>query len=227
MNPTLFRIKICGITNVADAQLAADAGADAIGLNFYAPSPRHIADSVAAEIIASLPKWVARVGVFVNFSADEVGRVADQLQLDWIQLHGDEPPDFISRLAPRRVIRALSCGAGEIAHVHQYLAQCRTIGAMPAAVLVDASVRSAYGGTGKTADWTALAPPRDELLGLPLILAGGLTPDNVAAAVGTVRPAAVDTASGVESSPGKKDPELVRRFVSLAGRALSTKPVSG
>ena len=212
----MFRIKICGITRPEDALLAAEAGADAIGLNFYTGSPRHVTEATAKLIIQVLPVGVAKVGVFVNMPPGEVAATADRLHLDWIQLHGDEPPEALTELAPRHVIRALPCSAARMRAVNKYLERCRTLGTVPAALLADAAISGAYGGTGRTAAWTELAPPHDWLLGIPLILAGGLTAANVASAIEAVRPHGVDTASGVESSPGVKDGQQIREFVSAA-----------
>jgi len=220
MQRCLFHIKICGVTTVADALLAAEAGADAIGLNFYAGSPRCISVATAQEIVQALPADVAKVGVFVNMPVAEVMARADSLQLDWIQLHGDETPEAIAELSPRRVIRALPCGPNALPTVVAYLERCQKLGALPGALLADAAAGTTYGGTGRTADWNQLTPPRDWLHDIPLVLAGGLTPDNVAAAIGTVQPDAVDTASGVESSPGKKDLDRVQRFVTAARHAF-------
>ena len=219
MNPNMFRIKICGITRPDDARLAAEAGADAIGLNFYTGSPRHVTEVAAKAIIQILPAGVAKVGVFVNTPPGEVAAIADRLNLDWIQLHGDERPEDIRELAPRRVIRAMPCRVAGLSAVINYLERCRTLGTLPAALLADAAVSGAYGGTGRTAAWSELVPPREWLLGIPLILAGGLTPENVASAIEAVRPHGVDTASGVECSPGVKDGPRMREFVTAAKNA--------
>jgi len=217
----VFRIKICGITNPEDARLAAEAGADAIGLNFYHASPRCVTEATARSIIDAVADGVVCVGVFVNRSASDIVAMAERLKLDWIQLHGDEPPEVIAELGPARVIRALPCGSGDSRHLAAYLKKCRELGASPAALLADAFAGSAYGGTGRTADWNELAPPHDWLQHVPLILAGGLDPENVSAAIAAVCPAAVDAASGVEASPGKKDAQRMRDFVSAAQAALA------
>jgi len=221
MAPTLFRIKICGITNLADACLAAEAGADAIGLNFYPGSPRCISKETARDIVEALPAHVAKVGVFVNMPVPDVARLVDGLQLDWIQLHGDEPPEAIAELSPRRVIRALPCGQGALPRVVQYLERCAALSALPAALLADAAAGAAYGGTGRTANWDQLAPPREWLATMSLVLAGGLTADNVALAIAAVQPDAVDTASGVECLPGKKDRDRLCEFVAAARHAFA------
>lgn len=217
----MFRIKICGITKPRDAKAAVEAGADAIGLNFCPSSPRLVSMEGAAEIVGALPSGVAKVGVFVNMPAQEVCARFDRLGLDWIQLHGDEPPQFLSALGDRRVLRALRVGPDGIAPAERYLAACRDAGRLPQAVLIDAHVPGQYGGTGQAADWGMLAEPRLWLMGLPLVLAGGLTPENVAEAIAAVRPDAVDVASGVESSAGWKDPERMARFVAAARSAAA------
>lgn len=212
----MFRIKICGVTNVDDARLAAEAGADAIGLNFYRPSPRSVSIDVACEIADSLPEGIVRVGVFVNATADEIDAVCERVVLDCLQLHGDEPPEFVAGITRLPVIRAFCLGDDGAAPVTAYLAKCWELGALPSMVLVDAHRPGHFGGTGSTADWSTAREMRDTPGVPPLVLAGGLTEDNVAEAVATVRPHAVDTASGVESEPGRKDPLLVRGFVEQA-----------
>ena len=216
----MFRVKICGITSVDDAQLAAGAGADAVGLNFYASSPRAVTLETARRIVSVLPAGVCKVGLFVNAPAAEVMHVFDDLALDLIQLHGDEPPEYLVELQGRPVVRAFRLGADGVGPIAEYLVRTSAAGRTPRMILVDAYHPDRFGGTGQVADWELLATHRERLGGLPLILAGGLTPDNVAAAIEAVRPDAVDTSSGVESSPGKKDPLLLRRFVAAAQNAL-------
>jgi phosphoribosylanthranilate isomerase len=215
----MFRVKVCGITSVADACAVAAAGADAVGLNFYARSPRYIEPLLAQQIAGSLPPHIVRVGVFVNSSIGDVCATYDRLGLDLIQLHGDEPPEFIRELEGRPVLRAFRCAAS-LEPVGQYLDRCADLACMPRMVLIDAYQSGHYGGTGKLADWSLLDAGRGALGELPLVWAGGLTPENVAAAVARVRPAAVDVASGVESSPGRKSPPLVKAFVEAARGAF-------
>lgn len=212
----LFRIKICGVTRPSDACAIAAAGADAIGLNFYAGSSRHLSRDQAHAITASLPAVVQKVGVFVNATAAEIRELAAAAPLDWIQLHGDEPPGLVAELAPLGVIRAWRIGPGAWERLATYLAECRRQGALPRAILLDAAQGAAYGGTGKTLDWSEVARHRAILAGLPLILAGGLRPENVAEAIRVARPDGVDTASGVEIRPGEKDPARVQAFVAAA-----------
>jgi phosphoribosylanthranilate isomerase len=213
----VFRIKICGITSVDDGLLAAAAGADAVGLNFYHRSPRSVSLDTATEIVDALPRHVASVGVFVDARVADIRETATRLRLDFIQLHGDEPPEFLAQLRDHLVIRAVRLQS-TLEAVAGYLAKCPV---PPAAVLIDAHVRGQYGGTGRTLDWSALDQHSRCLPGIPLILAGGLTPENVGQAISVVRPAAVDTASGVERAPGRKDAELVRTFVAAANAAFS------
>jgi phosphoribosylanthranilate isomerase len=217
----LFRIKICGITRVADAQLVALAGADAIGLNFYQNSPRCIDLATADQLVAVLPERVVKVGVFVNAPVDEVHQIADRLGLDWLQLHGDETADVLAAVGSRPVVKAFRCGEEGLAEITPYLDACRRQGRLPDGVLVDARVPDQYGGTGTTVDWQLVSQGRAALGNLPLVLAGGLTPFNVAEAIAVTRPSAVDVASGVESRAGSKDPLLVRAFVSAARKAFS------
>jgi phosphoribosylanthranilate isomerase len=200
------RIKICGITRTEDALCAAHEGADAIGLVFAPESPRCIAVEQARAISADLPPFVTRVGLFVNATTDEVQAVLNAVPIDLIQFHGEESPDFCAAFA-RPYIKAVRMRPGLDVHAEAG----RYAGA--AGVLVDAFDESARGGTGKSFDWMRV--PRD--IGKPLILAGGLTPENVAQAVRTVSPYAVDVSSGVEASPRAskpiKDHAKIRAFI--------------
>ncbi len=203
------RIKICGITTPGDALSAAALGADAIGVNFYAKSPRCIDTETAKSIIAALPPFVEPVALFVNETHAEVQRRSTEIGVRSVQIHGENLSPL--PIDSRRWIPAFSVkDADSLAKINAYLESCRDAGALPAAVLLDAHVPGMFGGTGRMAPWQLLA---DFNPGVPIILAGGLTPDNVAEAIRTVCPWAVDVASGVESSPGRKDAELVRRFI--------------
>jgi phosphoribosylanthranilate isomerase len=206
-------IKICGIREAETASALADVGVDAIGLNFCESSPRFVDEQIAAEIVALLPREVTPVGVFVNHTAGEIRRLCRACGLETVQLHGDEPASLIAELREFRVIRAVRTGGDFVMLAATHLAECRALGTEPWAWLVDARSPQAYGGTGETVDWDSLVPSRRQAEGPPLILAGGLTPDNVAAAVRTVRPWGVDVASGVESSPAVKDLRLIEAFV--------------
>lgn len=219
----LFQIKVCGITTPDDALLAVEAGADAIGLNFFASSSRRVSLDQAREIGAALSgQPMVRVGLFVNHSADEVRRTFDQLTLDMIQIHGDEPPEFLAALGCGPVMRAFRVGPSGLAPVLEYLDRCRELGSLPALVLLDAHTKDAYGGSGQAGDWATMAEYARPGLP-PLVLAGGLTPENVAAAIRAVRPVAVDVASGVEASPGRKHAQQMREFVSRARAAFANK----
>jgi phosphoribosylanthranilate isomerase len=218
--PALFRVKICGVTSAGDAALVVAAGADAIGLNFYAPSPRALSLERAAEVAVAIPAGVMRVGVFVNATADVIRAHAERLQLDFVQLHGDEPPEFLTSLKGLRVVKAFRV-EGDGATVDDFLKRAGELGCPLEAILLDAAKTHEYGGSGVLSDWNLAAAKRNTWP--PLILAGGLTPVNVAAAIVTARPAAVDTASGVESSKGVKDPALSKQFVAAARRAFRSR----
>ncbi len=197
----MTRVKICGVTSVTDARMASDAGADAIGLNFVAGSPRRVSLESAAAIAAALPRSICRVGIFVDAARDDVQRIAEQIGLDAVQFHGSEGP-AVCRNWPCKTIKAV---------------RVRDQGALAAAaaafqvdfLLADAYVAGIPGGTGTRVPVQWLAGVARERL----ILAGGLTPDNVVEAIRSVLPAAVDVASGVERAPGIKDPEKVERFI--------------
>ena len=226
----MFRIKICGITTIDDARMAAAAGADAIGLNFYPWSPRYVTPQQAAQIAGRLPPGVLKVGVFVNSPAEHVWQVAFSLQLDAVQLHGDESPEFIGCWPDRRMpawVKAFRLGSDGLDPLAEYLERSRQLECVPDMVLVDATQGGQYGGTGRIADWSQAARYPLAPWHPPLVLAGGLTPENVAEAIQAVHPYAVDTASGVESSPGRKDPELVKRFVAAAKAAFERMPPAG
>ncbi|MDQ0285691.1 phosphoribosylanthranilate isomerase [Desulfofundulus luciae] len=201
----MVRVKICGITDISSALAAAEAGADALGFVF-APSPRRITPSQACRICRELPPFITRVGVFVDAPLEEVRAVAEYCGLDAIQLHGCESPDYCRALG-RRVIKAFRVG-DEIDPVE--------LSGHPAdAILLDTFVAGQRGGTGRPFDWQLAAGLK---LSRPLILAGGLTPENVGRAVVTVQPYGVDVSSGVEKDgqPGKKDPDKIRRFIAAA-----------
>jgi phosphoribosylanthranilate isomerase len=217
---TLFRIKICGVTNQRDAADVADSGADAIGLNFYPKSPRCVSIEMARRIAGELPEDIRRVGVFVNSPAASVNEIADIVGLDFAQLHGDETVEQIGDVEAVPVIKAIRCRADSLHGIAALARQCLETDGRLEAILLDAFVRGEFGGTGARTDWGAAARIRANLT-IPLILAGGLTAENVADAIHAVSPAAVDVASGVESAPGKKDREAIRRFVDQARLAFN------
>jgi phosphoribosylanthranilate isomerase len=211
-------VKICGLTKVDEAVACALAGADWIGLNFHPASPRFVRPSQAMEIIAALPPSASAVGVFGDQPAELIGRVAQKLGLTIVQLHGQEPPEHLLALSHLWVIRAFRLAEPSAwTGVTEYLAQAEALGRLPDAVLIDAYAPDQPGGTGRTVGLDVL----DSIPPLPqLILAGGLTPANVAERVGRVRPWMVDVASGVESAPGRKDIPRVAAFVRAAKGAL-------
>lgn len=259
----VFRVKVCGVTRPEDAQLAAELGADAIGLNFVAGSPRCLDLEAARRVAAVIPEGVVRIGVFAGVSAGVIQKAADAAGLDAIQLHGElwelageelaataagrgdqrasaeagpvpvDPPVRCAELRPLPVIRAVHLaaegppGANRLAEANRWVEEARAAGAAPAMLLVDATVAretsaAARGGTGRTVDWAGLAAAHAEL---PLALAGGLKPGNVAEAIAASGAVAVDVASGVESAPGIKDADMLRRFISEARAALP--PLAG
>lgn len=197
----MVRIKICGITNLEDALTTVEAGADALGFVFFQGSPRNISPDAAAAIIRRLPPFVQTVGLFVNEEAETVNRIADHCGLDLVQLHGDETPEYCAAIR-RRIIKAFRVkDASSLDAMADYPV---------AACLLDAWSPAARGGTGTTFNWDIAAKVAANQA---IILAGGLTPDNVAEAIASVKPYAVDVSSGVESAPGKKDAGLVARFI--------------
>jgi phosphoribosylanthranilate isomerase len=218
----MFRIKICGITNVDDARVASEAGADAIGLNFYRQSKRFVDVIAARQITESLPRNVMKVGVFVNSDAEFIATIVAEVGLDCVQLHGDEPAGFLARLDLQLpVVRAYRCGASGLAPLAEHLAACRSAGRVPDAVLLDADTSGQFGGTGRIADWNRIARERHLIEPAKILLGGGLTPANVAEAIRAVRPLGVDVASGVEREPGRKDAALVQEFIANAHAALA------
>ena len=199
------RVKICGITNLADAQVAVAAGADALGFNFYEKSPRFIPTAVAAGISRALPPYTLRTGVFVNPSEELVRRAIGECGLNLLQFHGDEPPDFCTQFGLMSIKAFRIRDAASLNELSKYPTD---------AWLLDAYVSDTFGGTGEKFNWNlAIEAQR---AGKPVFLAGGLTPENVAEAVHQVQPFGVDVSSGVESSPGRKDPVKVRAFIKSA-----------
>ncbi len=196
------RVKICGIREEAHARVAADAGADAVGLVFYRESPRYVDPRAAAAIARSLPPFVAAVGLFVNEPAEAIRRILAEVPLDLLQFQGDEDAEFCAQFG-RAHVRAVRMGPGT--DLLEYAGRF----SRAKALLLDAHVPGQRGGTGQTFDWAGI--PRE--FPLPLILSGGLTAQNVARAVREVRPWAVDVSSGVEASRGIKDPAKIVEFI--------------
>lgn len=195
------KVKVCGTTRLKDALLAVECGADAIGFIFYKKSPRYVTAKTAKDICAKLPPFVNRVGVFVNETADNINRIADRCGLDAVQLHGDESPALCKKIKPR-VIKAV--------RVKDAAALKAMSGYTVDGFLLDTYEEDQWGGTGKVFDWELAA--RAKKYG-PVIIAGGLNPHNVKAAIQKVQPYGVDVSSGVEQSPGRKDPKKVKAFL--------------
>ena len=203
----MTRVKICGITSTQDAAAAMAAGADALGFVFVLDTPRYIRAEAAERIVAGPPPFLTTVGVFVNQALDEVLEIAARCRLQAVQLHGEEPEE-IARRIPVRVIKAIRVRNRE---------SLRPVTTYPAdAFLLDAYVEGKPGGTGSAFPWDLVAGITERA---PIILSGGLRPDNVEAAIRRVRPYAVDVSSGVEVRPGEKDPQKVREFVAAVRRA--------
>ena len=202
------RIKICGITSIADAGAAVDAGADAIGMVFYPGSPRAVTLAQAAQIARAVPPFVTLVALFVDEPAENIRRIVETLPINLIQFHGEETGEFCGQFQ-RPWIKALRVqpGIDLVAHCAQYGAA--------RAILLDSWQQGVPGGTGRTFDWD-LARAR---LPLPLVLAGGLDAGNVGAAISLLRPAAVDVSGGVEASPGRKDAGKIKRFIAAVRAA--------
>jgi phosphoribosylanthranilate isomerase len=202
------KVKICGVRTLEEAQAAVDAGADALGLNFWPASARYIEPHAAREVIASLSPIVCTVGVFVNEQANRIVDIASELGLGAVQLHGDESPEFCGRLGSIKTIKAIRVGQDfDLRLIENYRVDM---------VLLDSSIEGSYGGTGRRFDWR-IAIEAKHLA--PIILAGGLTTENVWDAITQVRPAAIDVCSGVEAEPGRKDLDKLRRFMAIVARA--------
>ena len=198
----MTRIKICGITNIDDALMAIDVGADALGFNFVPDTPRYFNDiKAAAKIIDQLPPFITTVGLFVNADSALIQAIADECHLDMLQLHGDESPQFCQGFN-RRVVKAVRV---KDESSFSLMSDYRVSG-----YLLDTYVKGKMGGTGVAFDWRFAVKAKQYG---QIILAGGLNPDNVGAAVQQVRPYGVDVSSGVEASPGRKDPVKVRAFI--------------
>jgi phosphoribosylanthranilate isomerase len=202
------KVKICGIRTLDEAEAAVDAGADALGFNFWPQSSRYIEPAAATELIGKLAPLVATIGVFVNEEANRILELAAELRLSAVQLHGDESPEFCERLKPIKTIKAIRVGQDfDLSVIESYPVTM---------VLLDSNIKGSYGGTGQRFDWR-IAVEAKRLA--PLILAGGLTTENVWDAITHVRPAAIDVCSGVEAEPGRKDLNKLRRFMAVVARA--------
>ena len=225
----MFRIKVCGVTSPEDAALAVEAGADAVGINFFTESARYVDPQVAAPIVEAVGKSATVVGVFVNESPERIVEICGDLGIRVVQLSGREPADSAARM-PYPVIKAVH-GEGGVSLEAFRDYPCN-------AFLLDAAVPGRYGGTGRALDWKVLGRTVGGPLvrfgaagstgsGLPWLLAGGLTPENVAEAIRTARPFGVDVASGVEASPGRKDAGKMKSFVDNAKEGFGIAGISG
>ena len=215
--PIPLRIKICGVTTPEDIRVCGDAGADAVGLNFHPASPRYVDPKQAQPLIRAVSPLMSAVGVFVAIPLRQACAIAYQLGLRAVQWYGEQRE--LADAFPFSMVAAFRVkDRKSLTEISTYLEMCRSFGQLPSAVLVDAYVDGVMGGTGHKAPWELLAEFKP---GVPLILAGGLTPENVGDAIRIVRPAAVDVASGVEISPGKKDPHKVRAFIASAREAAA------
>lgn len=215
-------IKICGVTSQAAAEAVAAADPDAIGLNFYHRSPRCVEVSTAADIVSQLPAAIRPVGVFVNHTQTQIEEICTHCRIQTIQLHGDESADFIAQLSQYHIIRAFRVGDEGLDDVARQLKQYADRKIELLGCLVDARVNGAYGGTGHRAPWEVLAANWSPSWP-PLILAGGLNPENIAGAISIVRPWGVDVASGVETAPGRQDPAAVLQLITRARRSRKVK----
>jgi phosphoribosylanthranilate isomerase len=204
------KVKVCGMTSLKDALVAVEEGADAVGFIFYKKSPRSVTMKIVREIVLELPPFVDTVGVFVDESAVQINKIADYCNLDIIQLHGDESPTFCKRIR-RKVIKAF--------RIKDMQSVKKISSFQVSGFLLDTFSENLHGGTGKVFDWNLVLPAKK--FG-PVIMAGGLTPNNVQQAVRQVRPYGVDVCSGVESEPGIKDHKKVRAFLknAKAGRKI-------
>ena len=200
----MTKVKICGITSFDDAISAAKFGADALGFVFYPKSPRYINIKDASLIMRKLPPFISRVGLFVNPDRELIFKILDSCELDIIQLHGDESPEFCNEL-PKRVIKAIRVKDSSFLDLISKYKNC-------SGILLDAFSPDSYGGTGKTFSWDILKEVKKNI---PIILAGGLNEKNIKIAIKKVQPYGVDVSSGVESSPGKKDHQKMKNFIRI------------
>lgn len=204
------KVKVCGMTSLKDALVAVEGGADAVGFIFYKKSPRSVTMKTVREIVLELPPFVDTVGVFVDETAEQINKIADYCNLDIIQLHGDESPTFCKKIR-RKVIKAF--------RIKDMQSVKKISSFQVSGFLLDTFSENLHGGTGKVFDWNLVLPAKK--FG-PVIMAGGLTPNNVQQAVRQIRPYGVDVCSGVESEPGIKDHKKVRAFLNnaKAGRKI-------
>ena len=209
-NNNQVKVKVCGMTNLKDTLLAVEEGSDAVGFIFYKKSPRSVTMKLVREIVIELPPFVDTVGVFVDETAEKINKIADYCNLDMVQLHGDESPTFCKRMR-RRVIKAFRViDMQSVKNISNF---------QVSGFILDTFSESLHGGTGKVFDWNLALPAKK--FG-PVIMAGGLTPNNVRQAIQRVRPYGVDVCSGVESEPGIKDHKKIRVFLKNAKAGRKT-----
>ena len=204
----MVKVKICGITNLEDAQTAVDYGAEVLGFIFYPKSPRRVTVRTVKEITRALPPFVLTVGVFVNETVETIRKTVQQCGLSLVQLHGDESPEFCDRLDFRAIKAIRVSGPEDLKRIQDYKVQ---------GVLLDSYHPDFYGGTGDPIDWKVL---QSLSIDKPVLLSGGLTPENIRQAIQTVSPYGVDVCSGVEEKPGKKSPEKIKLFIKNAKEIL-------
>ena len=198
---TQVKVKICGMTNLKDVKVAVDGGVDAVGFIFYKKSPRSVTMQAVRKIVLELPPFVDSVGIFVNETAEQINKIADRCNLDRVQLHGNESPSFCKKIR-RRVIKAIRV---------KDIQSLKKLSDYPvSSFLLDTFSEDQYGGTGRVFDWNLAYPAKKYG---PIILAGGLTPNNVRQAIQRIQPYGVDVCSGVESQPGIKDHKKMQIFL--------------
>ena len=202
------RVKICGVRSIEEAEAAIEAGADALGFNFWPRSPRYISQNAARSVIQRIAPLISSVGVFVNEDQRRIAEIVSDVGLSAVQLHGDETPEFCASLGSIKIIKAFRVSSDfDYASIASYPVSM---------ALLDAGIKGSYGGTGNVFDWRVAIEAKRYAR---IILAGGLTIENVREAIATVRPMAIDVCSGVEAEPGRKDPDKVRRFMAEVARA--------
>jgi len=210
----MVKVKICGITNLQDAQAAVEAGCDALGFVFYRKSPRYITPWKTREIIGQLPKRVIKVGVFVNAKEKTIKNIAKLCGLDILQFHGNESPEFCQRFRHYKIIKAF--------RIKNRIDSKNILKYRTSAYLFDAFVKSRPGGTGRKFDWSLIRDIIDDIK-RPIFLSGGLTKDNVKVAIKVINPDWVDVSSSVEIGPGKKDRKKVKEFIEIVKKRLNTQ----
>lgn len=206
----MVRVKICGITNLEDALISINRGADILGFIMYSKSKRYIKPIDVRHITSQLPPFISKVGVFVNENPRNVLEILSYAHLDYAQLHGDETPEDCEYVGPERVIKVFRFkNIEEINIIENYIDKVK-------AILLDTYSSRVYGGTGEPFDWNIAKAVKERYPELPIILSGGLKPENVREAISIVNPYCVDVSSGVEKAPGRKDPQKISEFIKIA-----------